>query len=234
MGYFESGIIGYALLALIIGYLLGSINTAYILGRFHKIDIREHGSGNAGSTNTLRTLGAKVAVLNLIGDVLKGLIAVWIGSKLLGGDTSTYPILQHQMLGLIAGFGAVLGHNFPFYLKFRGGKGVATTGAVCLWYSWPMSLVLITIFAIIVALSGYVSLGSVIALALIPFLLVLAPTLLPDSIQPFFHQPVETGIWILFLIACCYSILGIYRHRGNIKRLIQGTENKFSFKKKEE
>lgn len=234
MGVFEKGIIGYTALALLIGYLLGCINMAYILGRIHHIDIREHGSGNAGSTNTLRTLGPKVAAINLIGDILKGLIAVWIGSLLIGGDTAAYPELQHQFLGLLAGFGAVLGHNFPFYLKFKGGKGIATTGAVCLWYSLPMSGVILTIFIIIVAVSGYVSLGSIVALVLIPVAIAIMPMIVPESLTSYFYHPVEGDIWILVLVAACFTVLGIYRHRANITRLINGTENKLSFHKQEE
>ncbi len=234
MSMFSRWIVLYAALALLIGYCLGCVNMAYILGRIHHIDIREHGSGNAGSTNTLRTLGPKVAAVNLVGDVLKGLVAVWIGSMLIGGDSGAYPELQHQLLGFLAGFGAVLGHNFPFYLGFHGGKGIATTGAVCLWYSLPMSGVILAIFILVVAVSGYVSLGSVVGLILIPVGVAVMPYIVPESAAGYFYHPVEGAHWILVLAALCFTVLGIYRHRENLSRLAKGTENKISFHKQED
>lgn len=142
----------------IIGYLLGSINTAIIVGKlFYKTDVREHGSGNAGTTNTLRILGKGAAIAVLIGDFLKGVIACLIGRYLAGEIISE--VFAGEYLG---GLFAVLGHNWPVYFGFKGGKGVLTSFAVVLMFSPKSALVCLSAFIIIVALTRYVSLGSII------------------------------------------------------------------------
>ncbi|MDD5602787.1 MAG: glycerol-3-phosphate 1-O-acyltransferase PlsY [Eubacteriales bacterium] len=200
------------ILAGLAGYLLGSINTSIIVGKIMGVDIRKKGSGNAGATNTLRTLGKKAAIIVALGDVLKGIIACTAGMLLTGNvENAGNP-------GLMAGGTcAVVGHNWPLYFGFRGGKGIFTSLAVVMMMDWRIGLILLGIFIIIVALTRYVSLGSVIASLLFPF---------TAAIKPFSHPP-------LFLVfAAVIAVLAVVRHSSNIVRLLKGTENKLSFHKK--
>lgn len=194
-------------LSAFIGYLVGSINTSIIVGKLKGADIRTQGSGNAGATNTLRVLGKSAAVVTILGDVLKGVIACRIGF-LMGGE-----------LGLmIGGVFAILGHNWPLYFKFKGGKGVLTSFTVMIMMDWKISLLLFGLFLIIVALSRYISLGSICAAIMLPII----------SISGIFGQ--KTNIFIgtsIFL-----ALLIVWRHSANIKRLVTGTESKFGSKKK--
>jgi len=187
----------------IIGYLLGSANSSLIVGKFYGIDVRKHGSGNAGATNTLRTLGKTAALLTTIGDMLKGVIACIIG-RFLAGDVGV-------MLGGVA---AILGHNWPIYFNFRGGKGILTTLAVVLMMDWKIALILLGIFLVVVAITKYVSLGSIIGSALFPVFGIIFG---------------RGTVFILF--ALLVGVLAIYRHRSNIGRIINGTESKFGAKK---
>ena len=205
--------------ALVIGYILGLFQTGYFYGKLHGIDIREHGSGNAGATNTLRTLGLKAGVITFAGDALKAILAVLI-VKFILGDSFEGDI---KVLEMYAGFGAVLGHNFPFYLKFKGGKGIACTSgaviAVC-----PIAVpVCLTVFVLCFVLSRYVSLGSI--LMILMFLI---------QILIFNHYGIlgVTGKAVIEfnLLALAFSVLAIWRHRANIVRLIKGTENKIGKK----
>jgi glycerol-3-phosphate acyltransferase PlsY len=191
-------------LAALAGYLLGSVSFSIILSRLrYRDDIRRHGSGNAGMTNTLRTYGKLPAVLVLAGDALKGVLAAWIGWKL-GGTAGAY----------IAGLLAVVGHMFPLYFGFKGGKGVATAAGVILGTCPPVLLMLLVVFLLVVALSRYVSLGSVtVAVCYLPAMLWYTReagfSLRPDLVCP-------------LLMAA----LVIWAHRSNIRRLLSGTENK--------
>ena len=121
------------IICLLIGYAFGLFQTAFIYGKLHGIDIREHGSGNAGTTNSLRVLGKKAGIIVLLFDIIKCILAV-VTVKLIFGETykDMLPLLQ-----IYAGAGAILGHNFPFYLKFKGGKGIATTAGLILSFPWP-------------------------------------------------------------------------------------------------
>lgn len=194
------------LLIAFIAYLLGNIQTSYLIGRyFKKTDIREHGSGNAGTTNALRVFGKKIAVITLLVDALKGVLAVYIGIKLGGLDG-----------GLVAGIAVIVGHNWPFYLKFRGGKGVATSIGVGLAVSPLSALISIAMGIAIIAKSKYVSLGSIIAISIWPFVTVLIA------------GEFETKIFVFGIIMATMSI---YKHRENIKRLLNKTENKLGQKK---
>lgn len=200
------------LLSAIIAYVLGGFNTSIVLSKYvQRKDIRELGSGNAGATNVLRTFGAKSAAAVVIGDSLKGVLAVVIGG-----------LLGKQMIGedfrgicfLIAGFFVVLGHVYPVFFRFRGGKGVMTTGAVfCVLH--PVSFLLaITVFALTVLISRYVSLGSIMA----------GVTLILYSI--FF---LATPATILFAVLTVGLVM--IRHAGNVKKLLTGTERKISVAK---
>ena len=194
-------------LSAIIGYFLGSANSSLIVGKFYGVDIRKHGSGNAGTTNTLRTLGKKAALFALTGDMLKGVLAYLIGFYISGSALG----------GMIGGTAAILGHVWPVYFGFKGGKGVLTSLAVLLMIDWSIALMLFGVFIIIVLPTRYVSLGSVIGAAFFPILLII------------FGRNTETIIFSAFIAA-----LIIFMHRTNLQRLLKGTESKFSFKKREE
>lgn len=203
----------------IIAYLLGSVNSAIIVGKLHKIDIREHGSGNAGLTNTLRTLGKKAAVCVLLGDVLKGVIA--IGIAIIVSKMSFYPSEYFAVITQLAGIAVVLGHIFPIYYGFKGGKGVLTSITVMFMINWQISLMCLLLFIIIVAITKFVSLGSVLAAFAFPCLVFFS-----DKI-PFLTERRDMLIFSIIL-----AVIVIVKHRTNIVRLIQGKENKLSFKKK--
>jgi glycerol-3-phosphate acyltransferase PlsY len=196
------------LVALFQGYLLGSFNGAILVGKIYRVDVRKHGSGNAGMTNTLRTLGKIPAVLVTIADMLKAVLACLIGAMLL------QELREFSNVGLIVGgFGAILGHNWPLYFGFRGGKGVLTTFAVILMMDYRLGFILFGIFLLLLALFKYVSLGSVVATLAFPVL------------GYFFRGYLDVdGLFILF--AALVASIVIIKHRSNIKRLFQGKENK--------
>jgi glycerol-3-phosphate acyltransferase PlsY len=195
----------------VIGYLLGSANTSIIVGKFYGLDVRNHGSGNAGATNTLRTLGKTAAAIVSIGDVLKGIIACLIGLFIIGN------IEGIGALGLmVGGIAAILGHNWPIYFGFKGGKGIFTSFSVVLMMDWKIGLMLLGVFIIVVAITKYVSLGSIIGSGLFPIV---------SAIPSFNKSPV----FIIF--AAILAFLAIYRHRSNILRIINGTESKLGSKK---
>ncbi|MEA5012270.1 MAG: glycerol-3-phosphate 1-O-acyltransferase PlsY [Angelakisella sp.] len=206
-------IISYILCA-VLAYLLGSLSFGVIISKLrYRDDIRRHGSGNAGATNALRTYGKLSAVLVLLGDFLKGTLAVLIGQQM-GADVA--------LGGMIAGLFAVLGHLFPVYFRFKGGKGVATAAGTILMLN-PLVLVALVIpFVLIIALSRYVSLGSVSVAVLYPVFTLVAGLLQknPNTILATVFAAVVGG-----LVA--------WMHRSNIKRLIAGTESKLGGKKKE-
>ena len=194
--------IGYVA-TIVAAYLLGSINPAIIVSKVAlNIDIREYGSGNAGSTNAIRVIGAKLASLVAVGDVLKGVLAVYAGYFLIG-----------QPGKLIAAVFVVLGHMYPVYYKFKGGKGVATTAAIMMVVDWRAGLIALAIFAVIAVPTGYVSLGSMIA-----------SISLPVSLAFFYDM---NPVYIVFSAIISFMIIG--KHRQNIIRLCKKTESKFSF-----
>jgi len=189
------------ILTVIIGYLLGSISTGVVLSKMvAKTDIRTQGSGNAGTTNMLRILGRKMALLTFIGDMLKGIISVLIGKMLVGGDLG-------GMLGVL---GAVLGHYYPLYFGFKGGKGIATSFGSLLFVFPVQALLAFTVFLILVAVTRYVSVGSVAAAVTLPLLVLLT-------------TPYNLPVYILI---CGIGLSVIWRHRANIIRLFQHRENK--------
>ena len=187
----------------LVGYLLGSLNSSLIVGKFYEVDVRQHGSGNAGTTNTLRILGKKAALLVLLGDVAKGVIACLIGMAIAGGTGV-----------MAAGTAAIIGHNWPVYFGFKGGKGALTSMAVLLMMDWKIALVVLGIFAILVGLTRYVSLGSIVGAVMFPV------------IAAFFGKdPVFIGFAVII------GALIIFRHHTNISRLLGGTESKLGSKK---
>lgn len=189
-------------IAAAIGYLLGSANTSIIVGKFYGVDVRNHGSGNAGATNTLRTLGKSAAALVGVGDVLKGIIACLLGS-FLAGDTGL----------MVGGFASVVGHNWPVYFNFKGGKGIFTSFAVVLMMDYKIGLMLLGVFAVIVFLTRFVSLSSIVASVFFPVLAIV------------FNKGTN-----FIIIAVLTAALAVFRHRSNIKRLIEGTESKMGRK----
>lgn len=206
----------------IIAYLIGSVNFSVIISKkMAGFDVREKGSGNAGSTNVLRTVGKKAAVLTLICDILKGvisiLIAIFIGSIVKD--------INKELLVQIAGIAVVLGHTFPIFFGFKGGKGVATSLGVILMSNWQIGLICLVFALVLMALTRMVSLGSCGAAVLFPVLTLFMNenyTVLTDG---------KSGK-TYFIYSIILAIIVLYNHRSNIKRILNGTENKLSFGKK--
>jgi len=198
--------------AFALGYLLGSLNTAVIVGKIHGKDIRSHGSKSAGLTNALRVLGKSAAVFVLAGDIAKGIIACVIGVFL--GVYGYSGEAKDCVSLLAAGAGAVIGHNWPIYFGFKGGKGILTAVSVLCMIDWVMALVCLGVFVIIVALTRYVSLGNICAT-----LLFLALSWIPIFGHTFYFS----------IFACLIACMVILRHKENIQRLLSGTENRLTF-----
>ncbi|WP_332693486.1 glycerol-3-phosphate 1-O-acyltransferase PlsY [Halalkalibacter lacteus] len=194
----------------LIGYLLGSISFSYIIAKkIKKVDIRQHGSGNAGATNTLRVLGLGPALSVLALDVIKGIVAVWLGDMLAPDETGIFPAL--------AGFAAIIGHNWPVYYGFRGGKGVATTIGVLATLVFFPALYAGIIAIISIVLTRYVSLGSILFAILTPIIALI--------LLNYYGYPV-----IYAYLAFVVALLSIWRHRTNIQRLLSGSESKIGQK----
>ncbi|MEK4851225.1 glycerol-3-phosphate 1-O-acyltransferase PlsY [Paenibacillus sp. FSL H7-0756] len=198
----------FELLVIVISYLLGSVSFSVLLARLLKgIDIRQYGSGNAGATNTLRVMGKGPAILVLFLDVLKGIAAVWLGTWA-GGWGS--------WVAVVCGLAAIIGHNWPVYFHFRGGKGIATTiGVMATLVFWP-ALIAGVIAILAIVLTRYVSLGSLIFVALTPVFLLFTEHTTPE-------------LWGSLIIV----VFAFWRHRSNIVKISQGRENKIGSKAKE-
>ena len=225
---YEKPIEGFAIFAIMFAvlfaaYLLGSINSAILISKLiYRDDIRKHGSGNGGMTNMLRTFGGKAAILTLAGDLLKTAIAVFIAG-LVYGFWYTAGIATSEMC-YMAGLFAVLGHIFPLYYRFKGGKGVLVTSTMALILTPVPFLILFAIFAAIVYMSKYVSLGSV-------SVAVLYPVLLHGTFAVVFEAPMPGLMALSTIVLAC---LIVWCHRENLKRISEGTESKLSFKKKKD
>lgn len=205
------------LLAIAVPYLLGSLNFGIILSKFffHE-DIRNYGSGNAGTTNMLRTYGKRAAVLTLVCDMLKGVLAVLVGALVLN------PAAYAPVDGIaLASLFVILGHCFPCFYHFKGGKGVATFAMVILVTRPIIFLILLVVFVIIVAGTRFISLGSIISALMFPVLL--------NRLETLDYYPMG---WF-HLIAVIIALLIVFMHRANIKRLLAGKESKLSFSKKQ-
>ena len=194
-------------LTIVISYLLGSLSTGIIYSKVTGAgDIRTKGSKNAGATNVLRVMGKQAAIITLIGDMLKGILAALLGKWLVGGAFG----------GMLGSVFAVLGHSYPIFFEFKGGKGVATSfGSLLIAMPVPI-LICFGVFVITVAITRYVSLGSILAAATFPLMVLLT-------------QPFELPVFLLSLFEGAFVI---YRHRSNIGRLLRHEENKLSFSKK--
>lgn len=208
----------------VISYLLGSLNFSIILSEVvKKKDIRKSGSGNAGATNMMRTYGIKAAVGTMLGDIFKVAIGILVAFAILGvpmkyiftNPADAAEIQRVMLYKEFAGLFCVLGHIFPLYFKFKGGKGVAACTGMVIIVDWRIALILFVIFVSVILISKWISLGSIVIAILYPVLIFV------------FYKN-----WILSLVALLFTAIVIIAHRENIKRLIKGEENKITLKNK--
>ena len=198
-----------------IGYIFGLFQTAYIYGKLHGIDIRNYGSGNAGTTNTLRTLGTKAGLIVLLGDIMKCILAIVLTNMLF---QNSHPD-EIYLLKIYAAAGAILGHNFPFYLRFKGGKGIAATaGMILSFHPWLIPMGVILFFGTFFT-THYVSLGSLLVYAGFMTELVILGQM------GIFGMP-QAALNEMYVIAGFLTVMAYYKHKDNIKRLLSGTERK--------
>ena len=202
----------------VIAYFIGSINFSVIIGRkMAGIDVRQEGSGNAGSTNVLRTIGLKAALLTLICDILKGVIAILV-ALLIGNIVKN---IDRALLVQLAGIFVILGHTFPIFFEFKGGKGVATALGVLLMSNWEIGLICLVFALVIIIASRMVSMGAVGAAILFPVL----KLFMNDNFI------VAASGMKYFIYSLILALIVIFNHRENIKRIMNGTENKIELKK---
>ena len=206
-------------LVLVIGYVIGMFQTGYFVGKHYGIDIREYGSKNVGMTNVNRTLGKLPALIVFVLDVLKAILAFVFVPTLLFGASWSFSAWSHMffdevmfqdIVPLLAGLGAILGHNFPFYLKFRGGKGISCTLGIILMLDWQVALIAFAVGFVLVGVFRYISLASLAITLIWPVLLLIFG-------------------WntLVVLLGLAVSVLAWFMHRENISRLISGTERRF-------
>lgn len=201
----------------IIAYLLGSISFSVIISKkMSGFDVREKGSGNAGTTNVLRTVGKKASIITLICDILKGVVAIlvaYIAGLILKDSVDKALLIQ------LAGLAVIIGHTFPIFFGFKGGKGIATALGVLLITNWNIGLICLVFALVLMIITKMVSLGSLAAAVLFPILIIFMP-----------HTSyLVDGNYIIYGILI--AALVIFNHRANVKRLLTGTENKIDFKK---
>ncbi len=198
----------------IIAYLIGSINFSVILSRkMAGFDVREKGSGNAGTTNMLRSVGKKAAAITLICDILKGVVAILIAMLM----NKIFKDSNGALLVQIAGVAVILGHTFPIFFKFKGGKGVATSLGVLIMSNWQIGLICLVFALILIILTQMVSVGSIAAAILYPVLTLFIP-----------QNYIIPGNYIIYSVIL--AVIIVFNHRENVKRLLSGTENRISFK----
>lgn len=197
------------ILVLLLSYLIGSITTGDIVAYFKKIDLRGQGSGSIGATNVFRAMGWFYAAVVLAGDTLKGIIAVYLGSKLIG-------VVGGFDFAILSGIAAIVGHNWPIYTRFRGGKGIATSLGVIIGLTAKSLMMVLIVWIITFIASGFVSLASVLAAIAYP-------------IAVYF---IYSGDFYKLAFAISIAILAIYRHKSNLQRLIKGKENRILYNKK--
>lgn len=208
---------------IVVAYLVGSIPTSIIISKFRQgIDIRDHGSGNAGGTNVIRVLGLKYGLMVIAFDILKGYCATMFVPMLMYGPipfTNRTPFEDFTVMQLICGSAAILGHIWTVFGGFRGGKGIATAGGMLLGLAPTEVIVSVIVFSIVFVASRYVSLGSISAAVVFPLTMFLRENIFHDEVRGY-------GTLIFFSIGIC--LLLIYTHRANIKRLLKGTENRLT------
>jgi len=210
------------LISIVAGYFFGMFQTAYLYGKKQGVDIRKVGSGNAGTTNALRAFGTKAGAIVFAGDFLKCVIAILVMRALFAHGN----IGAGRIIGLYTGLGCILGHNFPFYLQFKGGKGIACSLAVLMMFSFPLGLIALAAFIAVFSATNYVSLGSLTGVAVSYLAAVLAGALKLLKLTPAQYRH-------MVIVLAVISALAVWQHRSNISRLISHTENKiYLFKKK--
>ncbi len=209
-------------ICLAIGYAFGLFQTAYIIGRAHGIDIREHGSGNSGTTNMMRTMGTKAGLWTFAGDCLKAVLAI-VSVRLIFGRSHADIM---PLLSLYAGAGAILGHNFPFYLNFRGGKGIACTGGLVFALDPIMTVLGLVTFFGNLFITHYVSLGSLLVYVGIMIEL-------PILGQMGHFGMDQAHLNEMYILGACLAVLAFWKHRANIHRLLTHTEHKTYLKHSE-
>ena len=198
----------------IIAYLIGSINFSVILSKkMAGFDVREKGSGNAGTTNMLRSVGKKAAAITLVCDILKGVIAILLAMLV----NKMFKDSNGALLVQIAGVAVILGHTFPIFFKFKGGKGVATSLGVLIMSNWQIGLICLVFALILIILTQMVSVGSIAAAILYPVLTIFIP-----------QNYIIPGNYIIYSIVL--AVIIVFNHRENVKRLLSGTENRISLK----
>ena len=218
----------YAVIFLLVGYGFGSFSTGYVVGKMSGHNIQSEGSGNIGTTNALRTMGAKGGALTFAGDLLKAFIPTLLVRFVFCPNMGYGPEMTYLMT-MVIGLGVVIGHNFPFYLHFKGGKGIAVSAAVIVASSsnsitgWIMIGIGLTLFILVVAVTRYVSLGSLIVVWYFPVYVILQ--------YRGIGNPMFVGLLILAFI---FTLLAYVKHAGNIKRLLNHTERKLGEKKEKE
>ena len=210
------------LICLAMGYVFGLFQTAYFYGKAHGIDIREHGSGNSGTTNALRVMGTKAGLIVFAGDCLKCMIAVWI-TRLLFGANHTDII---YLLCLYTASGAILGHNFPFYMGFKGGKGIAATAGLILSFHPYFIVVGVILFFGTFFTTHYVSLGSLLVYAGFMIEMVICGEM------GVFGAMTRGNLIEMYVVAAFLTVMAYWKHRQNIVRLIHGEERKTYLLKK--
>ena len=201
---------------LAVGYVFGLFQTGYIYGKAHGIDIRQHGSGNSGSTNALRVLGKKAGLTVFAGDVIKTVVPCLLARLLTADQEWTYVYM------LYAGLGVILGHNFPFYLHFKGGKGIAATAGVIASIDWRLACICLACFVAIVFCTRYVSVGSLVVSLILFVWNLLMGGRYGLSGMAFWEYLAVTGVMV---------VMAFWRHRANLVRLAHGNENKIGAKK---
>ena len=204
----------------IIAYAIGSVNFSVIFSKkFAGFDVREKGSGNAGTTNMLRSVGKKAAAITLVCDILKGVVSIGI-SILLGN----IPDMNKELLVQIAGVAVILGHTFPVFFGFKGGKGVATSLGVLLLSNWQIGLICLVFALVLMILTRMVSVGSCSAAVLFPVL-----TLFINDHYTVLTEGKSGNVY--FIYSVILAVIVLFNHRSNIKRILNGTENKLNFNK---
>ncbi len=202
-----------------LGYCFGLFQTGYLYSKKHHVDIKKEGSGNSGSTNVLRVMGVKAGIIVFLGDSGKTILACLAARLLFGGQPDMV-----NLYVLYAALGAILGHNYPFYMQFNGGKGIACTAGLLVSMDWRLTLVCLVVFVAIVAATRYVSLGSLVVVSIFVVWMVVFGQMgaygLGESARPEFYG-----------VAGAIAVLAFVRHRANLKRLLHGTENKIGAKK---
>ena len=208
------------IVCLAIGYVCGLFQTGYLYGRWNHIDIRQYGSGNSGTTNALRVLGKKAGLIVFLGDFFKTVLGCLLARLLFAGSPNV------DMYALYAGLGVVLGHNFPCYLGFKGGKGIASMAGILCSMDWRVTVVCALLFLGAVILTRYVSLGSILVVVTF-FIQIVLYGLCGD------YTVAESSLPEFFGVAGFLMVMAVWRHRANIKRLLSGTENKLWGNKKQ-